>query len=335
MSKIKVGISIGDPNGIGVEIILSAFEDKSLFNNLTPIIFSPKKIIEFNKSYFKKKNDINHISNLFNCEENRLNVVNFDSEGFEVEFGKKSKIAGSISKISLLHATKAIRKNKIDTLVTSPINKDSIQSWDFKFTGHTDFLGDNFSGKPLMFMINRELRVALLTDHIPLNKVAGALSAVSLNIKIKKVFESLTKDFSIEKPRVAVLSLNPHSGDCGVIGNEDDKIIKPLINKLQSKDLSIEGPFAADSFFGSQKYKLFDATLAIYHDQGLIPFKTLSFGKGVNFTAGLDIVRTSPDHGTAFDIAGKGIAKSNSFKEAILESVRIFKSREQYSNRLK
>ena len=330
MDKIKVGISIGDPNGIGIEIILSTFEDKSIFKKLTPIVFSPKKIIEFNKSHFDKKTEINYLDDMNFLTENKLNVLDFDSEKFNLEFGLKSKLAGNISRKSLIYATNAIKNNRIDVLVTAPINKDSIHSKDFNFTGHTDFLGSNFIGEPLMFMIKGKLRIALLTDHIPLSQVSKEVSSKSLNLKIQSVLKSLREDFSIEKPKIAVLSINPHSGDNGIIGNEDDTVIKPLLNKLTKKNLSIRGPFPAYSFFGSKKYKVYDAILAIYHDQGLIPFKTLSFGEGVNFTAGINIIRTSPDHGTAFDIAGKGIANPNSFKQAILESVKIFKSRKNY-----
>ena len=329
MDKIKVGISIGDPNGIGMEIILSTFEDKGIFKKLTPIIFSPRNIIEFSKSHFDKKTEINYVNDMNFLTENKLNVLDFDSEKFNLEFGLKSKTAGNISRKSLMYAINEIKNNRIDVLVTAPINKDSIHSKDFNFTGHTDFLGSNFTGEPLMFMIKGKLRIALLTDHIPLSQVSKEVSSESLNLKIHSVLKSLREDFGIEKPKIAVLSINPHSGDNGIIGKEDDTVIKPLLNKLQ-KNIFIRGPFPADSFFGSKKYKVYDATLAIYHDQGLIPFKTLSFGEGVNFTAGINIVRTSPDHGTAFDIAGKGIANSNSFKQAILESVKIFKSRKNY-----
>tara|TARA_B100001741_G_C16496770_1_gene572531 strand:+ start:307 stop:1314 length:1008 start_codon:yes stop_codon:yes gene_type:complete len=335
MDKIKVGISIGDPNGIGVEIILSAFEDKSLFRKLIPVVFGPKKIIELNKSHFDKKIEINYVNNLKFLAENKLNVLDFDSRDFNLKFGLKSKTAGNISKESLVSATNAIKNKEVDVLVTAPINKDSIHSKDFNFTGHTDFLGANFRGDPLMFMIKGKLRIALLTDHIPLNNVASNVSVKNLNLKIQKVLKSLREDFRVQKPKVAILSLNPHSGDGGLIGDEDDSFIKPVINEFKKKNISITGPFAADSFFGSKKYKTFDAILAIYHDQGLIPFKTLSFGSGVNFTAGINIVRTSPDHGTAFDIAGKGIANSNSFRQAILESVKILKSRHNYSSYLK
>lgn len=335
MNKIKVGISIGDPNGIGVEIILSAFEDKTLFKKLIPVVFGPKKIIELNKSHFDKQIEINYVNNLKFLSENKLNVLDFDPMGFNLRFGLKSKIAGNISRESLFSAITAIKNNEIDVLVTAPINKNSIHSKDFNFSGHTDFLGTKFSGDPLMFMIKGKLRIALLTDHIPLNRVASNVTIKSLNLKIQKVLKSLREDFMVEKPKMAILSLNPHSGDGGLIGHEDDLVIKPVINELKKKNISISGPYAADSFFGSKKYKIFDAILAIYHDQGLIPFKTLSFGSGVNFTAGINIVRTSPDHGTAFDIAGKGIANPSSFRQAILESVKILKSRQYYSNKSK
>ena len=335
MNKIKVGISIGDPNGIGVEIILSAFEDKTLFRKLIPVVFGPKKIIETNKSHFGKQIEINYVNNLKFLSENKLNVLDFDPRGFSLSFGIESKIAGNISRESLFSAITAIKKNEIDVLVTAPINKKSIHCKDFNFIGHTDFLATKFSGHPLMFMIKGKLRIALLTDHIPLNRVATNVTIKSLNLKIQKVLKSLREDFRVAKPRLAILSLNPHSGDGGLIGDEDDLVIEPVINEFKKKNISISGPFAADSFFGSKKYKIFDAILAIYHDQGLIPFKTLSFGMGVNFTAGMNIVRTSPDHGTAFDIAGKGIANPNSFRQAVLESVKILKSRQYYSSNSK
>ena len=329
MNKIKVGISIGDPNGIGVEIILSAFEDKTLFKKLIPVVFGPKKIIELNKSHFDKQIEINYVNNLKFLSENKLNVLDFDPMGFNLRFGLKSKIAGNISRESLFSAITAIKNNEIDVLVTAPINKNSIHSKDFNFSGHTDFLGTKFSGDPLMFMIKGKLRIALLTDHIPLNRVASNVTIKSLNLKIQKVLKSLREDFMVEKPKMAILSLNPHSGDGGLIGHEDDLVIKPVINELKKKNISISGPYAADSFFGSKKYKIFDAILAIYHDQGLIPFKTLSFGSGVNFTAGINIVRTSPDHGTAYDIAGKNIANPSSFNSAILEALNIIKNRKK------
>ena len=329
MDKIKVGLSIGDPNGVGLEIILKVFEDKSLYKSITPVLFASRSIVDFQKKHFNKKTQLNYINNIQYLKEEKLNVFEIPLEEYNINFGIQSKQAGVISVESLNKSVDAIKEGLIDVLVTAPINKKSIQSQKFKFPGHTDYLNQNFNGNSLMFMIANDLRIALITDHIPINRVSDMISSELLNLKISQVILSLKNDFGISNPKVAILGLNPHSGDDGVIGNEEDLIINPTISKINKDQLKVYGPFPADSFFGSKKHKEFDAIIAMYHDQGLIPFKTLSFGSGVNFTAGLNLIRTSPDHGTAFDIAGKGVANTNSFKAAILESVKIFKSRSE------
>ncbi len=326
MDKIKIGISIGDPNGVGLEIILSVFEKKDLFKYVIPILFGPKKIIDFQKKHFNKKTELNYIKNTNQLKEGFLNIIQTATHDYNVEFGVQSKEAGIISYESLSKCTDAINDGMVEAIITAPINKKAIQSKRFKFPGHTDFLEGKFEGKALMFMVSKDLRIALVTDHVPINSVSKMISSKRLIIKINQVLYSLKNDFGIVNPKIAVLGLNPHSGDDGVIGSEDDDILKPAISKSKKDDI-IDGPFAADGFFASKKYKEYDAIIAMYHDQGLIPFKTLTFGNGVNFTAGLNIIRTSPDHGTAFDIAGKGTAISNSFKAAILESFRISKNR--------
>ena len=217
----------------------------------------------------------------------------------------------------------------IDGLVTGPINKNNIQNDDFNFKGHTDFLDSCFNGQALMFMVSSEIKIALLTEHIPIDKVVGEITTELIKSRIKLVEKSLKNDFNINKPKIAVLSINPHVGDGGVIGKHDDVILSPTIQEVSKSGIDISGPFASDSFFGTNMYKSFDAIIASYHDQGLIPFKTLTFGNGVNFTAGLDIVRTSPDHGTAYDIAGKNIANPSSFSSAILEALNIIKNRKK------
>ena len=224
-------------------------------------------------------------------------------------------------------ATKAIKDKKIDVLVTAPINKDLSFSESFKYTGHTDFLKNYFRISPLMLMISKELKIALLTDHIPIKDVSNAINQDIVEQKIKALEKSLINDFQIKKPKIAVLAVNPHAGDNGVIGNEDQSIITPAINSFKGTTSSINGPFSADTFFVNENYKKYDGIIASYHDQGLIPFKTISFGKGVNFTAGLPFVRTSPDHGTGFDIAGKGIADHTSFTNAIKLGLQVFKLR--------
>ncbi len=229
-------------------------------------------------------------------------------------------------------ATKALKNKEIDVLVTAPINKHNIQSDDFNFKGHTEFLESNLDGESLMILMTDELRVGLITGHIPIHKVAETISPELIKTKVEIMYSSLVRDFNITKPKIAILGLNPHCGDQGVIGTEDDEIVKPTIEEIQGSGKLVYGPYAADSFFGSGNYKKFDGVLAMYHDQGLTAFKTLSFGKGVNFTAGLSRIRTSPDHGTAFEIAGKGIADMNSFKEALFTAISIFKSREEYNS---
>ena len=239
-----------------------------------------------------------------------------------LEYKSKSK-----EKVELKKKIEELKNKKIDALVTGPINKKNIQSDDFQFKGHTDFLDNEFQGESLMFMVSNEIKVALLTEHIPLSRVKDHLNKNLIEFRIKEVFNSLLNDFGVKRPKVAVLSIDPHVGDQGVIGNDDQNLLKPVLDKLKAESYDIKGPYASDSFFGSQSYKNFDAIVATYHDQGLIPFKTLTFGKGVNFTAGLDIVRTSPDHGTAYDISGKNIANYDSFKSAILTSIEIVKNR--------
>ena len=231
----------------------------------------------------------------------------------------------------LAHGIEALKEKKIDALLTAPINKANIQSEDFSFPGHTDFLAKELQGNALMFMVSDELKVGLLTDHVAVKDVASVITPELIKEKITTINDSLKKDFRIRKPKIAVLGINPHSGDNGVIGKEDDEVLKPVIEKLYNNKVMVFGPYAADSFFGSNSYKKFDAVIASYHDQGLIPFKTLTFGNGVNYTAGLSEVRTSPDHGTAYEIAGKGVADASSFIEAMFTAINIVKNREEYA----
>ena len=253
----------------------------------------------------------------------------------ELVFGRYSKAAGSLAFKSIKEASISLKDGKIDALVTSPINKKTIQSEDFSFPGHTSYFADFLSGEGLMFMISDELKVALVTDHIPVKEISDQITSELLKKKIHQLEYSLKFDFDINRPRIAVLGLNPHSGDMGVIGYEEDKIYIPVIKELSEKGLLIFGPYPADSFFGNQRHLNFDAILASYHDQGLIPFKSLTFGEGTNFTAGLSKVRTSPDHGTAFEIAGKGVAQVGSFRSAMYMARRIFLNRKKNQNFLK
>ena len=337
--NIIVGISIGDLNGIGGEVVLKTFEDSRVLEFCTPVIFASSKVMAFLKTHFKSEinfNDINHLNQLVF---GRVNVLNCWNEPVKIEFGQEDFKIGAYAIKSLQEATKALKNNSIDVLVTAPINKHNIQSKEFNFPGHTDYLAQELEGESLMLMVTENLRVGLLTDHVPVKDVAVKISANLIEQKINTVYETLLKDFKINRPKIAVLGINPHTGDNGVIGNEDDAIMRPTLKKIKDSGKLVFGPYAADSFFGSNNYKNFDAIIASYHDQGLIPFKTLSFGQGVNFTAGLNKIRTSPDHGTAYEIAGKGIADENSFKEAVFTALQIFKNRFDYeqltSNSLK
>jgi 4-phospho-D-threonate 3-dehydrogenase / 4-phospho-D-erythronate 3-dehydrogenase len=329
--NIIVGISIGDLNGIGSEVILKTFEDSRMLEMCTPVIFGNVKILSFVKKTFESTSMLHGIDHLNQIVLGKINVLNVWREPVDINFGQNDENVGKYAIKSFVAATKALKEGQIDVLVTAPINKYNIQSEDFKFPGHTDYLDQELEGNALMFMVQDNLRVGLLTDHIPVNDVAKHLTEALIVKKIETIKLSLIQDFSINKPKIAVLGLNPHAGDGGVIGTEDDEIMKPTIKKLFEKGTLVFGPFPADGFFGSNQYEKYDAVIATYHDQGLIPFKTLSFGKGVNFTAGLNKIRTSPDHGTAYDIAGKGIADYNSFKEAVYTAIDIYHSRNLYS----
>ncbi len=328
--NIIVGISIGDLNGIGSEVVLKTFEDSRMLEMCTPVIFANVKVLSFIKKTFESTSMLHGIDRLDQIVLGKINVLNLWREGFDLNFGENNETVGKYAIKSFVAATKALKEGSIDVLVTAPINKYNIQSEEFKFPGHTDYLDKELNGNALMFMINDNLRVGLLTDHVPVNEVAKLLTEELIIQKIETIKHSLIQDFSINKPKIAVLGLNPHAGDGGVIGKEDEEIIKPTIKKLFEKGTLVFGPFPADGFFGSNQYEKYDAVIATYHDQGLIPFKTLSFGNGVNYTAGLDKIRTSPDHGTAYDIAGKGIADHNSFKEAVYLAIDIYHSRNQY-----
>lgn len=328
--NIIVGISIGDLNGIGSEVVLKTFDDSRMLELCTPVIFANIKMLSFLKKSFDCGAILHGIDRLDQLVLGKINVLNVWQNSFDLEYGKNDPIVGEYAIKSFVAATAALKEGTIDVLVTAPINKYNIQSETFKFPGHTDYLNQELEGNALMLMVNGNLRIGLLTDHLPVSEVAKHLTAELVTKKIETIRQSLTQDFSINKPKIAVLGLNPHAGDGGVIGSEDDEILKPVIKKMFEKGTLVFGPYPADGFFGSRQYEKFDAVIAAYHDQGLIPFKTLSFGNGVNYTAGLNKIRTSPDHGTAYDIAGKGDADFNSFKEAVYLAIDIYHSRNMY-----
>lgn len=329
-TKIKLGISIGDLNGIGCEVALKTFEDARMLDFCTPVLFASNKTVSHQKKILSINANFNGVHEVSKTIEGKINVVNVWKESPRIEFGKPTEESGRYAIKSLRAAVEALKKGEIDVLVTAPINKNNIQSENFKFPGHTDFLAQELEGESLMFMVTDTLRVGLLTDHIAVKDVAQAITKKRVFEKVATMVDSLKKDFGIRRPKIALLGINPHSGDRGTIGQEDDKILKPVIQELFDKGWLVYGPYSADSFFGSKTHQNFDAILAAYHDQGLIPFKTLSFGKGVNFTAGLSQVRTSPDHGTAYEIAGQGKADESSFKEAVFAAIQIFKNRVEY-----
>ncbi len=328
--KIKLGISIGDLNGIGCEVVLKTFEDARMLDFCTPIIFASNKVISFQKNALGIEINYNGIQEVSKALDGKINVLNVWKDAPEITFGEATAQGGEYALKSLVAAVDALKKDEIDVLVTAPINKNNIQTKDFNFPGHTDYLAKELEGESLMFMVTDSLKVGLLTDHVAVKDAPAAITSKLVKSKIKTIENSLKMDFGIRKPRIALLGINPHSGDNGVIGKEDDEVLKPVIKELMDAGHLVYGPYSADSFFGSDAYKNFDAILAAYHDQGLIPFKTLSFGKGVNYTAGLRKVRTSPDHGTAYEIAGKGKADHSSFKEAVFTALQIFKNREEY-----
>lgn len=328
--KLKVGISVGDLNGIGGEVILKTFEDNRLLEFCTPVIFASVKVFSFLKKHFNSQINFHGISKPALAIHGKINVVNVWRENINVEFGVESKEMGEYSIRSLSAAVKALKNDEIDVLVTAPINKHNIQSEKFAFPGHTDYLAKELEGDSLMLMVSEELKIGLLTDHVPLKNIASHITPELIVNKIDIVSKTLQQDFGIRKPRIAVLGINPHTGDSGVIGKEDDEIMRPTLKGIKESGKLVFGPYAADSFFGSGNYKNFHAVIAVYHDQGLIPFKTLSFGKGVNYTAGLNKIRTSPDHGTAYEIAGKGLADSSSFLEAVFLAIHVYNKRREY-----
>ncbi len=328
--KIKVGITIGDLNGIGGELIIKTFEDSRLLDFCTPIIFASSKVVSFLKKHFESDFKFQSITNLAAVVHGRANVFNVWKEPVEIDFGQENEKAGQYAIRSFKAGTKALKDGDIDLLLTAPIHKSNAQSEEFKFPGHTDYLNQELEGESLMFMVTDELKVGLMTDHIPVKDVSEHITRDLIISKVNAILKTLVVDFGISRPKLAVLGINPHTGDNGVIGKEDDEVLRPTLEILREEGKLVFGPYSADSFFGSKNHKNFHAVLAAYHDQGLIPFKTISFGEGVNFTAGLNRVRTSPDHGTAFEIAGKGVANCNSFKEALFMGLKIYKNRTEH-----
>ncbi len=340
-SKPIIGISCGDINGIGPEIIVKTLSDSRILDFCTPVIFANNKVLNFYRKTLPENNaTFNIAKDASKINSKQVNVYNCWEEEVAVTPGLMNEIGGKYAYISLTTAGNALKEKRIDALVTAPLHKSNIQSDKFKHTGHTPYLKELFGAKDVaMMLIADNMRVALLTEHVAIKDVAQFITKDAILSKLKIINDSLKKDFGINKPKIAVLGLNPHAGDEGLVGKEEKEIIKPTIVEAKQKGIFCFGPYSADAFFARGSHSKFDAVLALYHDQGLIPFKSLAFGEGVNYTAGIDGVRTSPDHGTAFDIAGKGIADEASFREAIYKAVDIVNMRKeitnQYANPLK
>ena len=330
-TKIKVGITQGDVNGIGYEVILKAFEDPTMLELCTPIVYGSPKIMTYHRKALEMETSFTIINSASEAVHGKINVINCCDDEVKVELGKPNKESGKAAFDALEKAMTEYKEGKYDVLVTAPIHKQMIQSESFTFPGHTEYIEQSVGegNKALMILANDCLRVALATGHIPVSKVASTLTQELIVEKLTIFNASLKSDFGIGAPRIAVLALNPHAGDGGVIGTEEETIITPAIKEAREQGILCFGPYPADGFMGSGAFSHFDGVLAMYHDQGLAPFKTLAMENGVNFTAGLPIIRTSPDHGTAFDIAGKNQASADSFRQAIYMAIDIHRNRKR------
>ena len=329
-NKIKVGFTTGDMNGVGPEILLNSLKNADLLSLCTPVIYGPVKNLNYTLNHFSYELTLNKISSDEKSQSGKINVVDSFKNPPEISFGSLNKDIGAAAFESIRNAVKDLKDGKIDVLVTPPINKEAIHSKEFQFMGHTDYIDNEINGSSTMMMVSNDLRVALLTEHIPISKVTDSITVNYVENKVNALNKTLMRDFQIERPKIAILSIDPHAGDGGVIAENDKKLIVPAIQNLYDSGILAYGPFSADSFFGTDHYKKFDLIVATYHDQGLIPFKTLSFGMGVNYTSGLDKIRTSPDHGTAYSIAGKGVASRDSFLCSIYLAIDIYRRRKIY-----
>ena len=329
---IRVAITHGDTNGIGYEVILKTFATPTILELCTPIVYGSPKLVAYHRKALNLETSFNIIERAEDACDGKLNILACFDDEVKVDLGQPSEEAGKAALMALDRAMTDYRSGLYDVLVTAPINKATIQGEGFHFPGHTEYIETcvGEGNKALMILMNEDLRVALVTTHLPIRNVAEAITQEAIVEKASIFNLSLKRDFRISSPRIAVLSLNPHAGDNGLLGNEEKDIIIPAIEELEKKGIQAFGPFPADGFFGTAANSHFDGVLAMYHDQGLAPFKTIALDNGVNFTAGLPIVRTSPDHGTAYDIAGQGKADENSFRQAIYTAIDVFRNRQFY-----
>jgi 4-hydroxythreonine-4-phosphate dehydrogenase len=329
-----IGVSVGDLNGIGIEIIIKTFSDSRILELCTPVVFASNKVMNFYKKLIPE-NTLNYsnIKEISKANPKQLNIFTVWEEDVDIQPGQMTETGGKYGVKSLQAAVKALKEKSIDALVTAPLNKFTMQSSEFNFTGHTPYLKEVMNADDvLMLMIAENMRVALLTEHLAIMDVAKNISKEQIIKKIQILKNSLIKDFGVERPRIAILGLNPHAGDEGLVGKEEKEIIRPAVLESKKNDCIVMGPYSADAFFARGNHEKFDAVLAMYHDQGLIPFKSLALGEGTNFTAGLSVIRTSPDHGTALDIAGKNLADESSFRAAVFSAIDIFDTRNEYSD---
>ena len=330
--RVKVGITHGDMNGIGYEIIMKTFHDQRMLESITPVVYGSSKVASYHrKSLNISEINFNLVKNADSAIAKRMNIVNVTHEEVKIELGKSTEIAGQLAYKALEAAVQDLLQHHIDVLVTAPINKKNMHTANFRFPGHSEYLADKAGTREhLMLMVCDKLRVGVITGHIPLKDVSGTITTELILRKIELMNRSLIRDFGIRKPKIAILGMNPHAGDLGVIGQEEGQVITPAVEQAWNRNMIVYGPYSADGFFGSNNYLKFDGILAMYHDQGMIPFKTLSFDRGINFTAGLPFVRTSPAHGTAYEIAGKNEASHNSFREAVYLAIDIFNNRKAF-----
>ncbi len=329
--RIRLGITHGDINGIGYEVIIKTLQDNRVYDSCIPIVYGSPKVAAYHRKAINVQNfSFNNIRNAGEASEKRANIINVVDEEIRVELGKPSQVAGEAAFESLRAAVHDLKTGQIDLLLTAPINKFTIRSDQFPYPGHTEYLEAEFGAESMMLMISEVMRVGLVTSHIPLSRVSETITPELILRKLRIMNHSLKRDFMIRKPRIAVLGLNPHAGDEGVLGNEEQEVILPAVQQAKEEQLLAFGPFPADGFFGSGSFRKFDAVLAMYHDQGLVPFKSIVFDQGVNYTAGLDIIRTSPAHGTAFDIAGSDQASPDSFRNALYLACDLYRNRKLF-----
>lgn len=329
--KIRVGITQGDVNGVGYEVILKAFADATMFELCTPIVYGSPKVAAYHRKALDLSTNFSIVNSASEALPGRMSVVNCTDDEVKVEFSQPSVESGKAALGALEQAVREYREGLIDVLVTAPINKHIIREAGFHFSGHTEYIEERLGqgNKSLMILMKDELRIALATTHLPLGEVSAAITKELIQEKILIFHQALKQDFGIGAPRIAVLALNPHAGDNGVLGREEQEIIIPAIQELEAKKVWCYGPYPADGFMGTAGYRHFDGVLAMYHDQGLAPFKVIAMDEGVNYTAGLPVVRTSPAHGTAYDIAGKGVAAEDSFRQAVYTAIDIFHNRKR------